>query len=213
MIKKITYSLLIMCCLISYSVLPVFAAETNISSIDLQTEIHNAENGISDIPITSDMLEDVTAIVRDKDGNIIETLDISMTVRKMSESRSINGVTTYTATYVARAKNKADTGTATKDDVVATATVTWNDIFGTTNELVSVSGGWTVGNNSISDRKVAFGSILFNGETYTETKKPYSNSFYYSPEDISGYTLFVNTQALISTGNTISLSVKSKITT
>lgn len=67
---------------------------------------------------------------------------------------------------------------------------------------------------TLSSRKVAYGSKALNGETYTETKTPYSNSFYYSPDDITGYTLYVNSSAKIkSTGNTISLYVESKITT
>lgn len=210
--KKFSCFLLVLCCLVSCFSLSAFAAEPS-SSIDLQTEIYNAENGISDVPITPEMLGNATAFLKDKDGNIIENLDVSMTIRKMPATRASNGVNTYTATYVARA-NKADSDTNTKDDVVATATVTWNDILGTKNTLVSVSGGWTlIGDNTISDRKVAFGSKLLNGETYTETKKPYSNSFYYSPSDITGYTLFTRTQATISTGNTITLYVESKITT
>lgn len=56
---------------------------------------------------------------------------------------------------------------------------------------------------TLSSRKVAYGS-----------KTPYSNSFYYSPDDITGYTLYVNSSEKIkSTGNTISLYVESKITT
>lgn len=211
--KKLLSSVMAACCLVGCLSIPVAAAEVpNIADINLETEIYNAINGISDVPITDAMLDGAVAAITDDDGNVLQAIDVDMTVKEIPVSRS-SGVTTYVATYVARA-NKTDSGTSTKDDVVATATVTWNDILGTTNELISVSGGWTVSGTTLSSRKVAYGSKTLNGETYTETKTPYSNSFYYSPDDITGYTLYVDTSAKIkSTGHKITLYVESKITT
>lgn len=204
---------LVACLMVECLSIPVAAAEvTADTAYNLNTEIYNAVNGVSDVPITDDMLNSAVAIITDSEGNVLQHIDVDMTIKEMPASR-LSGVTTYAVTYVARA-NKTDSGTTTKDDVVATATVTWNDILGMTNELISVNGGWTVSGTTLSSRKVAYGSKSFTGETYTETKTPYSNSFYYSPEDITGYTLYVNTSAKIdSTGNTILLYVESKITT
>lgn len=150
------------------------------------------------------------AVVTDDEGNVLEYLDVEVTSEIVSISRAIG--TTYSVTY--SASYKTDSGTTSLSGVVATATVTWNDVLGMKNELVSVNGGWTVNGETLCNRKVSYGSKSFFGETYTETKNPTSNSFYYSPSNITGYTLYVNTKATIdSTGKTISLYVKSKITT
>lgn len=211
--KKAFGGVLAACLMVGCLSIPASAVEVPVASAyNLDTEIYNAVNGISDVPITDAMLDDAVAVITDDDGSVLQSIDVDMTVKEIPASRS-SGVTTYVATYVARA-NKSDSGTKTKDDVVATATVTWNDILGTTNELISVNGGWTVRGTTLSSRKVAYGSKSLTGETYTETKTPYSNSFYYSPDDITGYTLYVNSSAKInSTDHTISLYVESKITT
>lgn len=167
--KKVLSSVLAACCLVGCLSIPVAAAEApKAVDINLEAEIYNAINGISDVPITDAMLDGAVAAITDDDGNVLQAIDVDMTVKEIPASRS-SSVTTYVATYVARA-NKTDSGTTTKDDVVATATVTWNDILGTTNELISVSGGWTVSGTTLSSRKVAYGSKTLNGETYTETK-------------------------------------------
>lgn len=211
--KKAFCGVLAACLVIGGLSIPVSAAEEPaVSTYNLDTEIYNAINGISDVPITDAMLNCAVAVITNDDGDVLQSIDVDMTVKEVPASRS-SGVTTYVATYVARA-NKSDSDTETEDGVVATATVTWNDILGTTNELISVNGGWTVRGTTLSSRKVAYGSKSLTGETYTETKTPYSNSFYYSPDDITGYTLYVNSSAKIdSTGNVISLYVESKITT
>lgn len=211
--KKVLSSIVAVCCLVGCLAIPVAAAEVpKAVDINLETEIYNAINGISDIPITDAMLDGTFAAITDDDGNVLQVIDVDVTVKEIPATRS-SGVTTYVATYVASAA-KTDSGTTTMDDVVATATVTWNDILGITNELISVNGGWTVSGTTLSSRKVAYGSKSLSGETYTETKTPASNSFYYSPDDITGYTLYVQSSAKIkSTGNIISLYVESKITT
>ena len=208
--KKIFSSLIAISLISTLFASTASAASAPIPSISLETEVYNAVNGISDIPITPAMLDGVSATITDKNGNLIEDVDVDMTVRQLS-SRSLG--TTYVATYVARA-NKTDSDTTEKDGVIATATVTWNDILGTTNELISVSGGWDVNGDSLTGRKVEYGSKSLTGETNPHSQKVYSNNFFFSPDDVTGYTLYVKTTATISsTDNVITLYVESKITT
>lgn len=166
----------------------------------------------SDIVELEEDADGAYAVVTDGEGNIIEYLDVEVTVELLPVARSAEG-NTYAVTYTT-SSYKTDSGTASTTGVVATATVTWNDVLGTANTLVSVNGGWTVDGETLYDRKVAYGSKSLTGETYTETKTPYVNSFYYSPSNITGYTLYVKTSAKIkSTDKTITLYVQSKITT
>lgn len=183
-------------CLFSCSIVGVAAAENPNDTNDVILQL--VEN------------EDVLAVVTDEAGNVVECLDVEVTSEIVSTSRAVGS--TYAVTY--SASYKTDSNASSLSGVVATATVTWNDILGMKNELVSVSGGWTANGETLSNRKVSYGSKSFFGETYTLTKNPVSNNFYYSPSNITGYTLYVNTSAIIeSTGKTISLYVKSKITT
>ena len=102
--KKVLSSVLAACCLVGCLSIPVAAAEAP-KAVD-----------------TDAMLDGAVAAITDDDGNVLQAIDVDMTVKEIPASRS-SGVTTYVATYVSRA-NKTDSGTTTKDDVVATATVT-----------------------------------------------------------------------------------------
>lgn len=211
--KSFLCMLLIACFLMCGVPFDAYAAERATPTLfDPDTEIENALNGVSDIPITKSMLDGVSAKISDKNGNVVEDVHVDMTIRKVASARSVAD-TMYVATYVARS-NKTDSGTTTRDNVVATVTVTWTDVLGMKNQLVNVSGGWTVEDDTLSGRKVEYGSRSLNGEAYAETEKIYSNSFIISPEDIVGYTLYAKSTATIdSTGNAITLYVESKITT
>jgi len=153
------------------------------------------------------------AVIRDKDGNIIEELNVTFEIKDVSKSRS--GATTYEITYTA-AETKTDSGESVKEGVTAVGTITWNDFWGADNQLVSVSGHWTLGSRTISNLTARYGAMDALGNI---TSGPYypaqmNNPFTSSESNVTGFTFYLSTSAKINeTGNTINLFVTTKITT
>lgn len=153
------------------------------------------------------------AVIRDEDGNIVEELDVSVALKDVSKSRS--GVTTYEITYTA-VETKTDDGTSVKDGVTAVGTITWNDFFGYDNQLVSVSGHWTLDSRTISNLVARYGAMdilgnVTNGPFYPEEM---NNPFSSDENNLTGYTFYLYTCATINqTGNTIELFVTTELTT
>ena len=163
---------------------------------------------VTDTAVLAKFAEGASAVIVDKDGNVIEDLDIEVSVTRDTEPRR-NAGTTYTVTYTARVTKTNSDATAHPDGVTASGTITWNDILGTTNSLVSVSGYWAVGDESISNRVVTYGAMNTEGATtVTLTKYPTANAFGYSPVNCTGFVFYLNMSAKIdATGNTVWLRV------
>lgn len=162
--------------------------------------------------IPAEDVYDAYAVICDKDGNIIDNLEVDVSVSEISKSRSTG--TTYAVTYTTR-ETKADGSSNYLDGVTATGTITWNDIGGTTNLLVGVSGNWITGSQTISSRSVIYSASDINGSTIVSyTKNPPENIFEYEEPNCTGYKFYLHTYATIdSTGNTIALHAWSKATT
>lgn len=154
-------------------------------------------------------VDDAYAVVVDSEGNVIENLDVDITFSEVSSQR--NAGTTYTMT--ARATKTDSDATDPKDGVTAEGTITWNDIFGTTNLLVSVSGRWIVGDETVSDPSVRYGArdtqntLLASFEKVPILDEDYD--FGYEPKNCTGYLFYLRTAAKIdATDNYIYLYVQ-----
>lgn len=163
---------------------------------------------VTDAEVLAKFAESASAVVVDEDGNVVEHLDVEVSVTRDTEPQRSTG-TTYTVTYTARA-SKVDSGSSEHPDgVTASGSITWNDILGPTNSLVNVYGYWDVGDETISNRVVTYGARNTEGvTTVTLTKYPPANTFAYSPTNCTGFLFYLNTSAKIdATGNTVKLSV------
>lgn len=161
---------------------------------------------------TSEDIGNAYAILRDKDGNVVENLEVDVSVSKISTSPATG--TTYAVTYTTR-EVKGDSSASYLDGVTASGTITWNDIAGTTNLLVNVSGNWTTGSRTISNRTVMYSATAPDGSTLDSyTQNPVKNEFTYSEPNCTGFQFYLHTYAVIdATGNTIELHAWSKAST
>lgn len=152
------------------------------------------------------MLNSVDAYFTNADGTK-EKAEVYATVRKLGTvNRSGNVNPVYTLTVVAKSSQKTDTGSAKKRDTTATGSLTWIDNLGGVNELVSVSGGWSTTNHTLTDRKVFFG---VNGGT-EESRQPTGNSFSYKPTQThKGFILHLDTYVDIDDSVNLDLRVVS----
>ena len=169
---------------------------------------------VIDSDVLAKNLGDAYAVIVDEEGNVIDYLDVDTSLERKSGDQRDAG-TTYTLTYTAR-ETKPDSGSSDPvDGVTATGTITWNDIFGTTNLLVTVSGAWTVGDESISSRTVNYGATDTQGNRIdTFTKYPTENDFSYSPSNCTGYMFYMSTSAKINaTGNYVRLYFQTSLFT
>ena len=169
---------------------------------------------VTDPEVLAKAVEDAYAVIVDEEGNIIDNLDVEASLVRENENQRGTGAT-YTLTYTAR-ETKADSNASDPvDGVTATGTITWNDIFGTTNLLVTVSGTWTVGDDSVSERTVRYGAKDTQGNTLASFKKnPTENDFIYSPSNCTGYMFYLSTAAKINaTGNYVRLYVQTSVLT
>ncbi|WP_304068565.1 hypothetical protein [Megamonas hypermegale] len=198
--KKFVISVTILCLLVGC--LPI-AACANTNTVD-----------VTDPEVLARAVEEAYAVIVDEEGNIIDYLDVEASLVRENENQRGTG-TTYTLTYTAR-ETKSDSGASDPvDGVTATGTITWNDIFGTTNLLVTVSGTWTVGDESISERTVRYGAKDTQGYTLASfTKNPTGDDFSYSPSNCTGYMFYLSTAAKINaTGNYVRLYMQTSIFT
>lgn len=169
---------------------------------------------VADDDMLEQIVEDAYAVIVDEEGNIVDYLDVDVSVTQEAGNQRNTG-TTYTLTYTARTTKADSDATGPVDGVTATGVITWNDIFGATNLLVSVSGNWTVGDESVSDRTVKYGAKDTQGYTIESfTKQPDTNDFKYEPANCTGYLFYLNTSAKVdATGNYIRLYVQTSIFT
>ena len=198
--KKIVMLITVLCLLVGCLAVAAYAAT-------------NSAN-VADDDMLEQIVEDAYAVIVDEEGNIVDYLDVDVSVTQEAGNLRNTG-TTYTLTYTARTTKADSDATGPVDGVTATGVITWNDIFGTTNTLVNVSGTWTVGDESVSDRTVKYGAKDTDGYTIASfTKNPTEDSFSYTPINCTGYLFYLRTEAKVNaTGNTIRLYVQTSIFT
>lgn len=191
--RKLIAMLIALCMLVS--VFPLSACAATVDTTDNE--------------IIARLVDDAYAVVVDEDGNVIENLDVDITISEVSNQRDAG--TTYTMT--ARATKTDSDASDPKDGVTAEGTITWNDIFGTTNLLVSVSGKWIVGDETVSDPSVRYGArdtentLLQSFEKTPTLDADYD--FGYEPKNCTGYLFYLRTAAKIdATDNYIYLYVQ-----
>lgn len=198
-----------------------FANDNMQHDIDIKEEINRALNGISDIPVSQELKDKVTATVINSNGEEMDA-EVYYTIREIpnyTRTFSVqNAGTQYVMTAFARSKQKVsdDDARSGKDglDAYAYASLYWTDNFGNNNTLDSVSGGWDVdGNTTVksNSRKITYGRSATGGggtsSSISKTKYPRSNTFEYSVTGIAGIGLYLNTWATVTNG-TVSEKIK-----
>ena len=177
---------------------------------------HAAESTSSIDALAANLQQGATAVLLDSEGNKIKDLDIDLTLTQEQNTRSSG--TTYTLTYRA-SETKADSDSSYKSGVTAVGTITWNDITGTTNVLVSVSGQWITGYDQVSNKTVEYGVKNMLSEIVDGPFKPFENTtvpnpFSYEPINCTGFMFYLTTTAkIVSTGETIAVTVYTSATT
>lgn len=169
-----------------------------------------ATRGVSDIPITEEMLNLIEVTSTDEEGNI-EELDVYMTVKEIGHVMQNGEIGTF---YMlsAFASTKDDSGTASYSKTTAQGTVFWIDNPGVNNELFGVSGSWTTNGDSLSDRRVEYGAD--NDWSKIKTKYPTSNTYAYTEKagSIMGLLLHLTSYITVN-GQSLRLRVTSSIFT
>lgn len=154
------------------------------------------------------------AVVLDAEGNVIETLDVEVSVEQVQSPRSTG--TTYTTTYVARSNSKTDSGSATKDAVIAKGMITWIDTFGPDNVLVSVEGSWVASNRTLQNKTIKYGARNLALEEIGDPfiVEDYQGDTFHIPQNyVTGYQFYLQTTAYIKeTGHTIAINFNTTIT-
>ena len=154
--------------------------------VDISKEIEHALTGVIDESVTDEVLGRIDVGCSDVDSNVVYTVKYLGSVGR--DANSEGAVYTLTA-----ASTKNTTGTASEDNVDCWITMTWIDNFGTSNQIVSVSGGWTPNGRTLSDRQVFFGVVNIKGgflDGKMVDQYPGANSYNYSaPSNLVGLSL------------------------
>lgn len=168
------------------------------NALNYQREYTRATAGLSDIPVTKEVLDACEASITDSNGNK-ENLTVYATVKKLGQvqhSKSISNI--YTLSVFA--STKTDSGSGQKYQTTAYGSVTWIDNFGLQNKLVSVAGGWMPGNNNqLLNRVVSYGAQTNNPDSsvsvaLSENENSYS---YAATESMQGWVLFCDSNVKV----------------
>ena len=142
-----------------------------VSDISIAEELQNAREGIIDSSVCQEVLDGISFTGNEED-------DILYTVRHL-------GSTAAGEVYTLTASSTKTTDASTKEDYVdCWISMTWIDNFGPSNEIVSVSGGWSANGRTLSDRQVWYGVVRIDGsfvDGMYQLKSPSKDSFYYTP--------------------------------
>lgn len=142
-----------------------------VSDINIAEELQNAREGIIDPSVRQEVLDRISFTGNEED-------DVLYTVRHLG---SIATGEVYTLT--ASSKKTTD-GSIKEDNVDCWISMTWIDNWGPSNEIVSVSGGWSANGRTLSNRQVLYGVARIDGsfgDGMYEVKYPSKDSFYYTP--------------------------------
>lgn len=157
-----------------------------VEQVSISEEIEHALAGVMDENVPEEVLERIDVGCSNADANVAYTVKCLGSVGRNANSEG----TVYTLTA---ASTKNTTGTASEDNVDCWITMTWIDNFGTLNQIVSVSGGWTPNGRTLSDRQVFFGVVDIHGSFFDGQKVekyPGTNSYSYSaPSNLVGLSL------------------------
>lgn len=152
------------------------------------------------------------AVIYDADGNVEKTLDVKVNVQKKGVARSTEGVQ-YIVTYSAN-ENDSFTGNGSRDGVTAYVTIISKDVVGLSNILISVGGSWSgdgvrTAEEATKNRKVSYTGLSYGGSVLNSGyHDDVPTSFYYTPNDFTGFTFTASTSAtIVSSGKTLQLYV------
>lgn len=150
----------------------------------------------------------VYAVIKDENGNILEYLDVEVTVSE-DPGTLRNGSSTRTITYTARSTTTSSGTSEPMDGITATLSISWNDFLGVENQATIFSGAWAVGDETISSRFVYYSAYdVFDNCNQSLSKTPSSNSFSYEPTNFKGYRFYLTSFATIaSTGNRLEFTI------
>lgn len=197
------------CVVLLVSLVCVIPFQVNASPVDtdeakllenynLEKSIRNAEKGIVDSNISDEILKCITV-----SGGENVTYTVECLGKASRNSRSEESGTMYALT----ATEKIESKEINENGVYTWLTLIWIDHFGTNNELVEVSGGWTPNGHTLSNKTVTYGCSNLCA------KYPTTDSFTYSNIGIFGLTLTASS-SVVADGNTqdpITVSISSSI--
>ena len=166
------------------------------NSIDIEEQYERAKAGISDLPITQEIADACQAYVTDENGKT-ESIPVAVTIKKLGQvQRAGQQRNVYTLTAFA-SDTKTEYNTSQTLETTANVSLTWIDNLGIENELVSVSGGWSPGNNNqLTDRSVRYGAD--NDDDRSTTRFPSGNSFSYDgTSSMVGFMLYVDSTVYV----------------
>lgn len=149
------------------------------------------------------------AVIRDADGNVLDTMEVDVQVQQIRTSRSSDGIE-YSITCTAREKDNDEySDSDTRDGYIAILTMVCKDVFGTDNQLISVTVNFGSKNEDTDGRSVTYASYNFNDiQTSVITEYPSDWSHTYTPVDFTGFTFRASASARIKkTGNYFDLYV------
>ena len=181
------------------------------NAIDYEQEYLRAKAGLSDLPITKEIMDACEASIINADGNK-QILETYATVKKLGQVQRSNGLNNVYSLTVFSA-TKTNSGNAQKWDTTAYGTVTWIDNLGMQNEMVNAAGGWTPGyNDELTDRAVEYGAMT-NDENSSAWRYPAGNSFSYDGNsNMKGWVIFLDSTVNVK-GSLLRLRVTSSILT
>lgn len=161
------------------------AASALVASLDTSKEIEDALAGVISSNVSQDVLDDIMVSSSD------DSMDVSYTVKYLGNVTNTDN--TEGNLYALTAATRTKTASSTEDYVDIWITMTWIDNFGTSNEIVSVSGGWAPNGRTLSNRSVFYGVANITGDFVDdkyEMKSPNVNSYYYTPsKSLVGFSL------------------------
>lgn len=188
--------------------------------VNTETEVLKAINGISDVPITDELLESIQAEY--SNGDKIEPMDIKATITKIpvlnneDKVKAVigndnNASEIYAMTVYASQKHPTVTGDCSNKNINASGTLTmyWTDnLFPKANILNAVAGNWNVGSGvKVTNRQVSY--FIDTDYTATGSFYPTSDSFSYNINK-SGQKLICKSWLYVSKGSekgTVSIRV------
>lgn len=126
-----------------------------IAEHNVQQDIANALNGITSTNVSQDVLDRIDVGCENEDVEVFYTVSNLGSVATTSNTRSATdtGRNLYSVTTAV----KGTRGETTEDYVYCWMVMYWIDNWGTSNEIVSVEGGWNGNGRTLSGRQVWFG--------------------------------------------------------
>ncbi len=149
------------------------------------------------------------AVLKDSDGNVLEVLDLEVSVEPVATTRAIGAGRYYKVTCATRAKNDPFSDDASRDGYTAALTMTCKDVFGPENQLVSVYGYFGANESDTYNRLVGYASYnMHDKQTNISPDTSVGSTFSFAPSDFTGYTFRAWGSAIIyNTGNKLELYV------